>query len=368
METTPAVAAELNVRGVRYRIAALDRIPGLTPDQLARCPITRKILAENVLRHATPGYDSVRIARALITGVSEGPAGEIPFRPERILLQDFTGVPVLVDLTGLRTAARLAGLDPERVNPTVPVDLVVDHSVQVDSFGSARSIGINLDREYERNSERYRLLRWAQGEFRHMRIVPPGNGICHQVNLEYLSTVVTEGQGPEGPELYPDTLLGTDSHTTMVNGAGVLGWGVGGIEAEAAMLGEPYFVSEPRVVGVRFLGQLPEGSTATDLVLTVTRLLRDHGVVDKFVEFYGPGLSTLSVPDRATISNMCPEYGATSALFPLDESTLRYLTASGRSEAHVARVEAYARRQGLWHESGSPEARYDERVELDLST
>ncbi len=306
--------------------------------------------------------------RALAHGEHRQWKGEFPFRPERILLQDFTGVPVLVDLTALRSAALRGKLDPTLVNPDIPVDLVVDHSVQVDSYGKPGSLLINLDHEYQRNSERYVLLRWARTAFEQFRVVPPGNGIVHQVNLEYLASVVTRAEHDGGAVVYPDTVIGTDSHTTMVNGAGVLGWGVGGIEAEAAMLGEPYFLSTPTVVGVRLTGELPAGSTATDLVLTVARKLREHGVVDKFVEFYGPGLRHLTVPDRATISNMCPEYGATSALFPVDEATLSYLRGTGRPEPVLARVEAYAKRQGLWSDPESESLEFDEELLLDLSS
>jgi aconitate hydratase len=274
----------------------------------------------------------------------------------------------VVDLSTLRSAAAAHGTDPGRIDPVVPVDLIIDHSVQVDSYGSSRSLLINLDREYDRNEERYRFLRWSKDAYHGVRIVPPGNGICHQVNLEYLSSVVT-ARGTDGSAVaFPDTLIGTDSHTTMVNGVSVLGWGVGGIEAEAVMLGEPYFLSRPEVVGVELTGALPSGATATDLVLTVTRKLRETGVVDKFVEFHGPGVRSLSVPDRATVSNMCPEYGATAALFPIDDATLAYLRGTGRPEELVERVEAYARAQGLW---GSPEPGaidYDSVVQIDLGS
>ena len=275
---------------------------------------------------------------------------------------------MLVDLATLRSAAQARGISADRINPTVPVDLVVDHSVQVDSFGTSKSLLINLDREYDRNSERYRFLQWSHGSFRNLRIVPPGNGIVHQINLEFLAQVVRQQPNNGSTDLIPDTLIGTDSHTTMVNGLGVLGWGVGGIEAEAVMLGEPYFLSRPRIVGVELIGRLPEGSTATDIVLTVTRELRRKGVVDKFVEFCGPALRHLSVPDRATISNMCPEYGATAALFPVDEATLAYLSGTGRDPELVRRVAEYARWQGLW---GAKEARsidFDETLTIDLGS
>ncbi len=347
-----------------YRV---ENVPGVDPAKLARRPRTVRIVLENVLRHSKDG--SVPDAFVAVANGEPTPQGaEFAFYPERVLLQDFTGVPVIVDLATLRSAAKARGLDPKRVDPVVPVDLIVDHSVQVDSYGSSRSLLINLDREYERNGERYRLLRWAKGAFGRMRIVPPGNGICHQVNLEYLASVVTLADSPHGPVAYPDTLVGTDSHTTMVNGLSVLGWGVGGIEAEAVLVGEPYLLPRPVVVGVELRGRLPAGATATDLVLTVTRRLREKGVVDKHVEFYGSGVRSLSGPDRATVSNMCPEYGATSAIFPIDEGTIDYLRGSGRDEATVHRVEAYARATGTW---GSPEPGaidFDDTLVIDLGS
>ncbi len=350
-----------------YTIYRPDRIPGVDPAALAARPATTRILLENLLRHYPRGMVELDTVRAVAEGRLAPGEGELPFYPYRVLLQDFTGVPVLVDLTTLRSAGLADGLPPERIHPAVPVDLVVDHSVQVDSFGRSDSLRINLDREYARNSERYGLLRWARSAFDHLRVIPPGNGIVHQVNLEYLASVVAVG-GPEGDrEAFPDTLIGTDSHTPMINGLGVLGWGVGGIEAEAVLLGEPYFLGVPRVVGVLLRGALPEGATATDLVLTVTRILREKGVVDRFVEFYGPGVRHLSVPDRATIANMCPEYGATAALFPIDEATLAYLAATGRSPRDVARVGAYARALGLWAREEDPKVRYDDHVEIDLA-
>ncbi len=329
-----------------------ERVKGVDPARFARRPRTVRVLLENIVRH----FDPKKTERASIVALANGervpPSAEFAYYPERVLLQDFTGVPVVVDLSTLRSAAAGRGVAADRINPVVPVDLVIDHSVQVDSYGTARSLLLNLDREYERNHERYRFLRWAKGAYRGFRIVPPGNGICHQINLEYLASVV-QSRVVDGTNVaYPDTVIGTDSHTTMVNGTSVLGWGVGGIEAEAVMLGEPYFLSAPEVVGVELTGSLPEGATATDLVLTVVRTLREKGVVDKFVEFYGPGVAPLSVPDRATVSNMCPEYGATAALFPIDEATIAYLKGTGRPSGLVARVEAYARAQGLW---GSPE-------------
>ncbi len=348
-------------------VARLDRIPGVDAARLGRRPRTTRVLLENLLRHAARGTSDDGVIRALAEGRKLPDTAELAFYPGRVLLQDFTGVPVVVDLTALRSAAVERGAGGARVNPIVPVDLIVDHSVQVDSFGSPRSLLINLDREYDRNAERYRLLRWAQGAYSNVRVVPPGNGIVHQVNLEHLATVVVRRARDGGVEAFPDTVVGTDSHTTMINGLGVLGWGVGGIEAEAVMMGEPYYLAPPTVVGVQLTGRLPEGTTATDLVLTVTRALRQHGVVEKFVEFYGPGVSALGVPDRATISNMCPEYGATAALFPIDAATLAYLRATGRDPADVDRVEWYARLQGLWSDGRSEELQFDEHLEIDLS-
>ena len=345
----------------------LDRLVGVEPERLARRPRTLRLVLENVARHFDPRTTDAGTLRSLAQGEPVPAGSELAFYPERVLLQDFTGVPVLVDLATLRDAAAARGVDPGRIDPVVPVDLIVDHSVQVDSFGTPRSLSINLDREYERNGERYRLLRWAKGSFHRLRVVPPGNGICHQINLEHLSSVVGRVDGPDGPVAFPDTVIGTDSHTTMVNGLAVLGWGVGGIEAEAVLVGEPYFLPPPSVVGVELSGVLPKGATATDLVLTVTRRLREKGVVDRFVEFFGPGVARLSVPDRATVSNMCPEYGATAALFPIDEATVAYLRATGRPEALVRRVEAYARLCGLW---GSPlpgTIDYEDVVPVDLS-
>jgi len=369
--TTPdplGTAEALAVGDRTVRIHRVERLAGVDVARLARRPRTVRILLENLVRHFDPSRGDPAALRALANGGKIAERTEFPFSPERVLLQDFTGVPVLVDLMTLRSAAADRGVPPERVNPVVPVDLIVDHSVQVDSAGSPRSLGINLDREYERNHERYRFLRWSKGAYERVGIVPPGNGICHQVNLEHLATVVTERVGPDGPVAYPDTLIGTDSHSTMVNGLSVLGWGVGGIEAEAVMLGEPYFLARPEVVGVELSGTLPSGATATDLVLTVTRKLREKGVVDKFVEFHGPGVSHLSVPDRATVSNMCPEYGATAALFPVDEATVAYLRGTGRPESQIALVETYARAQGLWGSPAPGSIDYDDLLRIDLGT
>ncbi|HEV2316884.1 MAG TPA: aconitate hydratase AcnA [Thermoplasmata archaeon] len=361
------VADTLSVGTDQLQIYCVDRLDGVDPSELARRPLTERILLENLLRRFDPKQLDAAQVRAFANGKLAAGDVELPFYPGRVLLQDFTGVPVVVDLASLRDEAERRGLPSARINPQVPVDLVVDHSVQVDSYGSPRSILVNLDREYERNSERYALLRWATTGLERFRVVPPGNGIVHQVNLEYLASVVTRRPVDGVVEAFPDTLIGTDSHTTMVNGLSVLGWGVGGIEAEAVMLGEPYFLSLPEVVGVHLTGSLPEGATATDLVLTVTRALRAKGVVDRFVEFYGPGVLNLSVADRATISNMCPEYGATAALFPVDDATLSYLRGTGRPEPEIARVEAYAKRQGFWGFASASNIAYDEHLEIDLA-
>jgi aconitate hydratase len=334
---------------------------------LDRLPYTVKILLENMLRGAAtqPDLVSADDVRALAAWDPQRPAeAELPFMPARVILQDFTGVPCVVDLAAMRDAMAEMGGDPSRINPLVPADLVIDHSVQVDEFGSDAAFLINVEREYERNGERYALLRWAQQAFKDFRVVPPGTGIVHQVNLEYLADVVSERDGV----LLPDTLVGTDSHTTMINGLGVVGWGVGGIEAEAALLGQPLYQPMPIVVGFRLDGELPAGATATDLVLYVTEMLRAHGVVGKFVEFHGPGLTRLGLADRATISNMSPEFGATATVFPIDDETLRYLRMTGRPDEVVARVEAYARAQGLFRTDDTPEPRFSESLSLDLST
>ncbi len=363
----PLGAAEtVPLAGESTTVYRLERLRGVAPERLARLPRTTRVVLENAVRHFDARSGDGAYLASLASGARPDGAGEIAYRPERVLLQDFTGIPVLVDLATLRDAAAAGGVEPGRIDPVVPVDLIVDHSVQVDSYGSSRSPVINLDREYERNGERYRFLQWAKGAFGRLRVVPPGNGICHQVNLEHLASVVQRADGPDGPVAYPDTLLGTDSHTTMVNGLSVLGWGVGGIEAEAVLVGEPYFLPRPSVVGVELAGRLPSGATATDLVLTVTRRLREKGVVDRFVEFHGPGVGHLAVPDRATVSNMCPEYGATAALFPIDEATIAYLRGSGRSAELAARVEAYARLAGLWGSPAPGAIDYDDVLRIDL--
>ena len=350
-----------------YGIYRLDR----TGAELERLPYTVKVLLENMLRHAAMGGGRVTAndVHALATWDPGVPAEyELPFMPSRVILQDFTGVPCVVDLAAMRDAMAQMGGDPSRINPLVPADLVIDHSVQVDMFGSNAAFAINVEREYERNGERYALLRWAQQAFRDFRVVPPGTGIVHQVNLEYLASVVATRAGDDGVEYaFPDTLVGTDSHTTMVNGLGVVGWGVGGIEAEAALLGQPLYQPMPIVVGFRLDGEMPSGSTATDLVLYVTEMLRAHGVVGKFVEFHGPGLSKLGLADRATISNMSPEFGATATLFPVDAETLRYMRMTGRPAALVARVEAYTKTQGLFRTDATPDPAFNESLSLDLA-
>jgi aconitate hydratase len=349
-----------------YRLAELGR-HGLA--DLDRLPFSIRVLLENALRHAGRGFVTESHVRDLAGWKPDGGAkSEIPFMPARVVLQDFTGVPCVVDLAAMRDAmARMKG-DPDRINPVVPCDLVIDHSVQVDYYGSDKAFKLNVELELERNVERYQLLKFAQRAFRNFRVVPPGTGIVHQVNLEYLASGVQ--LRPQFGELtaYPDTLVGTDSHTTMINGLGVLGWGVGGIEAEAVMLGQPYFMLIPDVVGMRLTGELPLGTTATDLVLQVTQMLRQKGVVDKFVEFYGPGLSKLGLADRATIANMSPEYGATMGFFPVDAETLRYLQRTGRSPDVVDRVERYCKEQQLFRTDEMPDPSFTSTIELDLST
>ena len=347
-----------------YRLDALEKA-GMP---VARLPYSLKILLENMLRLEDDAPETDGDAEALARWQPKAiPDREINFTPARVLLQDFTGVPAVVDLSAMRDAMKRMGGDPRKINPLSPAELVIDHSVQVDEFGTRVAFRHNVELEYERNQERYAFLRWGQGAFRNFRVVPPGTGIVHQVNLEYLARVVFHTDG-ERRCAYPDTVVGTDSHTTMVNGLGVLGWGVGGIEAEAAMLGQPVAMLIPQVIGFRLKGELPEGATATDLVLTVTEMLRKKGVVGKFVEFFGPGLAALPVADRATIANMAPEYGATCGIFPVDAKTLSYLELTGRKPEHRALVEAYCKEQGLFHTKDTPEAEYTDTLELDLST
>jgi aconitate hydratase len=348
-----------------YTIYSLATVARTFPEVL-HLPYALRILLENLLR--TEDGQVVRtedIAALARWQPKVEPSQEIAFAPSRVLLQDFTGVPAIVDLAAMRDAVKRLGGDPNKINPLQPVELVIDHSVQVDVFGTNAAMQANTDLEYQRNKERYVFLRWGQDAFNNFRVVPPETGIVHQVNLEYLARVVFTSKDTP-PRLYPDTLVGTDSHTTMINGLGVLGWGVGGIEAEAAMLGQPVSMLIPQVIGFKLHGRLPEGATATDLVLTVTQMLRRKGVVGKFVEFYGEGLASLPLADRATIANMAPEYGATCGIFPVDAETLRYLRLTGRTEGHVRKVEAYMKEQGLFHGPGSMEAAYTDTLELDL--
>ncbi len=362
------VRRELEVGGRCYAYYSLEAAEQhLGPIQ--RLPFTLKILLENLLRHEdgrTVTTDQIRAMAAWLE--ARRSEAEIAYRPARVLMQDFTGVPAVVDLAAMRDAMAALGGDPRRINPLSPVDLVIDHSVQVDAWGTPEAFRRNVELEYRRNRERYAFLRWGAEAFDDFRVVPPGTGICHQVNLEYLAWVVWTARDGELEVAFPDTLVGTDSHTTMVNGLAVLGWGVGGIEAEAAMLGQPISMVIPEVVGFRLVGELPEGTTATDLVLTVTQMLRQRGVVGKFVEFFGPGLDRLPLADRATIANMAPEYGATCGFFPIDQVTLDYLRLTGRDPELVALVEAYAKAQGLWRDADTPDPDYTEVVELDLST
>lgn len=354
------MASLLTASGTASYIS-LGKLATKTGADVSRLPHTVKILLENIARRVGGRDVSVSDVEALAHWPN-GAESSLAFMPARVLMQDFTGVPAVVDLAAMRSAMQRAGADPERVNPFVPVDLVIDHSVQVDLFGSAGAYAANLDWEYKRNRKRYALLNWAQQAFEGFRVVPPGMGICHQINLEHLGRVVTLRDG----WLFPDTLVGTDSHTPMINGLGVLGWGVGGIEAEAAMLGQPMFLPKPVVLGVRTHGQLPAGTTATDLVLTLTQMLRAHGVVGKFVEFFGPGLSSLGIADRATLSNMSPEFGATATLFPVDANTLTYLRLTGRGGL-VDQVERYTREQGLFRTDDDAEPAFSEVLDLDLS-
>jgi len=351
-------------RAVIYRLEILEKA-GL--GSISRLPYSIKVLLESMLRNCDGALITEQDVATLAGWKASGPAArEVPFKPARVILQDFTGVPAIVDLAALRSAMERLGGNPAKINPLVPVDLVIDHSVQVDFFGNPQALERNAEVEFERNRERYEFLRWGQKAFDNFRVVPPATGIVHQVNLEFLAKVVLEQK--HGPELVwlPDTLVGTDSHTTMINGLGVLGWGVGGIEAEAAMLGQPYYFLTPKVVGFKLKGRLREGVTATDLVLTVTEMLRRRGVVDKFVEFYGDGLSQMTLADRATVANMAPEYGATMGFFPVDGETLHYLRQTGRSEEEVQRVERYSKEQGIFRTDQSPDPDYSETHELDL--
>src|SRR3954471_21033711 len=359
--------ATLTVEGKPYTIYRLDALKSLALNVVERLPFSLKILLENLLRNEDGAFVKKADVEAMARwDVKAKVEREIAFRTARVLLQDFTGVPAVVDLAAMRDALAKLGGNPQLINPLQPVDLVIDHSVQVDEYGTDAAFLINTDLEFERNVERYVFLRWGQDAFKNFRVVPPGTGICHQVNLEYLGKTVFVNE--ETGEAYCDSLVGTDSHTTMINGLGVLGWGVGGIEAEAAMLGQPVSMLIPEVVGFKLYGKLPPGATATDLVLTVTEMLRKKKVVGKFVEFYGKGLSSLAVADRATIANMAPEYGATMGFFPVDEETLKYLRLSGRSEQHVALVEAYTKAQGLFRTVDTPDPVFTDTLELDLGS
>src|SRR5688572_7225680 len=368
----------LNSFGTRTEIRVLDQpvqiysLPALEKagfPGVSRLPYSMKILLENLLRREDDAFVTADDVRAVARwDATAGAQKEISFMPARVLLQDFTGVPCVVDLAAMRDAVIALGGNPVRVNPLQPVELVIDHSVQVDYFGRPDAFALNAALEFTRNRERYAFLRWGQRGFRNFKVVPPDTGIVHQVNLEYLARVVFSETVDGTTVVYPDTLVGTDSHTTMVNGLGVVGWGVGGIEAEAAMLGQPISMLIPQVLGFRLTGMLPKGATATDLVLTITEALRNHGVVGKFVEFFGEGLRHLTIADRATLGNMCPEYGATVAIFPIDAMTLDYLRLTGRDESRVKLVEDYARAQQLFRTDSSPEAVYTETLELDLST
>jgi len=358
-----STASSLNVNGQDFRYYSLAKL-GQQYD-ISRLPFSLKILLENLLRHE----DGVDVTRSDIEALCNwdpvaDPVTEIAFTPSRVVLQDFTGVPAVVDLAAMRDAVTALGGNADQINPLSPAELVIDHSVQVDSYGSADSLELNNQIEFQRNQERYSFLRWGQSAFSNFRVVPPNTGIVHQVNLEHLARVVFGSGGLA----YPDTVVGTDSHTTMINGIGVLGWGVGGIEAEAAMLGQAITMLIPQVVGFKLTGKMPEGATATDLVLTVTQMLRQHGVVGKFVEFFGNGLQQLPLADRATISNMAPEYGATCGIFPVDEESLRYLSLSGRSDDQIALVKAYMQAQEMFHTADQADAHYSAVLELDMAT
>jgi aconitate hydratase len=359
---------KLNVGAQSFEIHRLETLETKGLSHLSKLPFSLRILLENLLRCEDGRFVHKDDIAALAKWTPNGPQKEIAFMPARVLLQDFTGVPAVVDLAAMREAVQRMGGNPKRINPLFPAELVIDHSVQVDNFGSVNAFGLNAELEFQRNVERYAFLRWGAKAFRNFKVVPPDTGICHQVNIEYLARVVCAMPNGNRLEAYPDSLVGTDSHTTMVNSLGVFGWGVGGIEAEAAMLGQPLSMLVPEVVGFKLHGRLPEGTTATDLVLTVTEMLRKKGVVGKFVEFYGSGLSTLSVPDRATIANMAPEYGATMGFFPVDNETLAYLHFTGRSHEQIALVEAYSKEQMLFRTDSTPEPAFSDKLELDLAS
>ena len=358
----------LSVGAQSFEIHRLEKLEKQGSGSLSHLPFSLRILLENLLRFEDGRFVHAEDIRALAKWTPNGPQKETAFMPARVLLQDFTGVPAVVDLATMREAMQKLGGNPKRINPLFPAELVIDHSVQVDSFGNSQAFGLNAELEFQRNIERYEFLRWGQNAFRNFKVVPPDTGICHQVNIEYLARVVCAMPNGNRIEAYPDSLVGTDSHTTMVNALGVFGWGVGGIEAEAAMLGQPLSMLVPEVVGFKLHGRLSEGATATDLVLTVTEMLRKKGVVGKFVEFYGSGLSSLSVPDRATIANMAPEYGATMGFFPVDNETLAYLNFTARSHEQIALVEAYCKEQLLFRTDSTPDPQFSDKLELDLGT
>src|SRR6476659_8614290 len=359
----------LEAGGKQYAYYSLPKAAEVLGD-VSRLPFSMKVLLENLLRFEDGQTVTRDDLQAMVDWQKERKiAREIQYRPARVLMQDFTGVPAVVDLAAMRDAMKQLGGDPQKINPLVPVHLVIDHSVMVDEFGTPKAFEKNVEFEYERNQERYEFLKWGSQAFDNFKVVPPGTGICHQVNLEHIAQAVWTGEDQSGETVaYPDTLVGTDSHTTMVNGLGVLGWGVGGIEAEAATLGQPVSMLIPEVVGFRLDGELKEGITATDLVLTVTQMLRQKGVVGRFVEFYGPGLDNLPLADRATIANMAPEYGATCGFFPVDERTIDYLELTGRDPARIALVRAYCQAQGLWRDASTPEPVFTDTLELDMST
>src|SRR5436309_10191419 len=359
----------LKVDGAEFDYFALENAEKSGAGPVSKLPFSLKVMLENLLRFEDGQTVAADDVRALVSSpTAKRLEKEIAFRPARVLMQDFTGVPAIVDIATMRDVIKKMGGDPKRINPLQPVDLVIDHSVQVDQFGSPGAFAFNADRELERNRERYVFLKWGQKAFQNCSVVPPDVGIVHQVNLEYIAKVVFAAPKNGRKLAYPDTLVGTDSHTTMINGLGVVGWGVGGIEAEGAMLGQPLSMLIPRVLGFRLHGQLPEGATATDAVLTVTQILRAKGVVGKFVEFYGPGISSLSLADRATIANMAPEYGATIGFFPIDSETLNYLRLTGRDPDHVKLVEAYAKAQGMFRTESTSDPIFSDMLELDLST
>jgi aconitate hydratase len=361
--------SELKVGGKSYRYFRLQALEEKGIGEVSKLPFSIKVLLEAAVRQFDGRAITDEHVKQLANWSNQfDPNQEVPFKPARIVLQDFTGVPAVVDLAAMREAMKNAGGDPEQINPLVPVDLVIDHSVMVDAFGTKDALETNMNLEFERNEERYRFLRWAQTAFNNFRVVPPATGIVHQVNLEYLATVVAQKEMDGETYLFPDSLVGTDSHTTMINGLGVLGWGVGGIEAEAGMLGQPLYFVTPEVIGFKLTGKLAEGATATDLALTITNILRKKGVVGKFVEFYGPGLSNISLADRATVANMAPEYGATMGFFPVDEETLNYLRLTGRDESLISLVEAYYKAQGMFRTDDTPDPVFSDTLELDLGT